>query len=763
MAMPKNIRKIVSLKGIGRFLNYSPRGDVEWGKLTIFYGENGKGKTTLGAILRSLATGDSDIISGRKTIGYDIEPAVNILADGGTLAYANGRWNSQLNTFRIFDQSFVSENIFDGQLVGSTQKRNLYRVIVGVESVRLAAELDSLTKSNSDIQREMTQRGKSIQSFLQGVSLADFIKYVPADTLSQEINDAETQLNSKKAADALLKRAGLDKASLPEPPGGLSAFLALTIADVSGDVERRVREHRQLHHMKPSSEDWLAKGMEFDRSQGCPFCGQSLEGAGLIQLYEAYFSESYQALKQNVIDIGTRVKKVFGETEVATICQQLVGNQDKCLGWIEQAKVSRLPDLDVEVVSGVLAGYREAVLALLRLKAGAPLEIVPMSEDAQAAINSFSRLQDEFGSYNKRIEITNGEIASFKALLKALDEKELNARLAKLRCLARRKEAGITEQCNNLIELDKTKRRQEERREVLRVSLDGAGTAFTRKYRQRVNRYLEKFGTSFRIGDVNHNYVGGVNAKFDIVINDAPISLGDESTPVAKPSFKNTLSAGDKSTLALAFFLAQLEEDDLRERIVVFDDPFTSQDRFRATQTQLEIIRVAGSAAQTVLFSHDAQFAVDVWERSQGRIGTKALRINGIGTDISTISECDIANLTKASWVAQTETLQRFCNEGIHSGVRAEDAVQKLRPVLEAYCRMTCPTHFKDADMLGTIIGTIEREGSAQPLFPLVGELNDINEFSKRYHHDDGTITGPLDETELIAFAGRVLRIVGAL
>jgi hypothetical protein len=36
--------------------------------------------------------------------------------------------------------------------------------------------------------------------------------------------------------------------------------------------------------------------------------------------------------------------------------------------------------------------------------------------------------------------------------------------------------------------------------------------------------------------------------------------LGDGTTPLGQPCFRTTLSAGDKSTLALAFFLAQLND-----------------------------------------------------------------------------------------------------------------------------------------------------------------------------------------------------------
>jgi wobble nucleotide-excising tRNase len=70
-----------------------------------------------------------------------------------------------------------------------------------------------------------------------------------------------------------------------------------------------------------------------------------------------------------------------------------------------------------------------------------------------------------------------------------------------------------------------------------------------------------------------------------LVINNAAVELDDDSP--GNPCFKNTLSAGDRSALALAFFIARLYQDPkIGDKIVVIDDPITSQDMFRATCTR---------------------------------------------------------------------------------------------------------------------------------------------------------------------------------
>jgi wobble nucleotide-excising tRNase len=52
-------------------------------------------------------------------------------------------------------------------------------------------------------------------------------------------------------------------------------------------------------------------------------------------------------------------------------------------------------------------------------------------------------------------------------------------------------------------------------------------------------------------------YSGRVpNSTFCVVINETEVETGTIDTPLDEPSFRNTLSSGDRSTLALAFFLA---------------------------------------------------------------------------------------------------------------------------------------------------------------------------------------------------------------
>lgn len=94
-------------------------------------------------------------------------------------------------------------------------------------------------------------------------------------------------------------------------------------------------------------------------------------------------------------------------------------------------------------------------------------------------------------------------------------------------------------------------------------------------------------------------------------------------------------------TLALSFFLAGLEQDaDLANKIVVFDDPFTSQDVYRRRQTGHEIMRVARACKQLIVLSHDPPFS-----NSSGR---------GRPRPNASASCCRITGRSERSWRRST-------------------------------------------------------------------------------------------------------------
>lgn len=67
---------------------------------------------------------------------------------------------------------------------------------------------------------------------------------------------------------------------------------------------------------------------------------------------------------------------------------------------------------------------------------------------------------------------------------------------------------------------------------------------------------------------------------------------------------------------------------------------------------------------------------------------------------------------------------QRYYSEGVGAPM---DVIQKIRPVLEGFCRTLYPTQFGDQDMMGTIIGRIRDGGVAHPMVSIADDFDELN------------------------------------
>ena len=80
------IRKFITIKGAGKFLNYIPGNipnnnwNLELRQTNLIYGENGSGKTTLAYLFRSLKNDDSLLLK-KRSFDTSIEQRIEILTN----------------------------------------------------------------------------------------------------------------------------------------------------------------------------------------------------------------------------------------------------------------------------------------------------------------------------------------------------------------------------------------------------------------------------------------------------------------------------------------------------------------------------------------------------------------------------------------------------------------------------------------------------------------------------------------------------------
>lgn len=757
-----SLEKIVSIKNVGRFLNCAAAGDVTFRRYTLVFAENGRGKTTLCAILRSLQSGEPGHIAGRRTLGEPNAPEVRLLVGGVAAVFRNGAWERTLPHVAIFDNTYVSENVYSGESVATEQRRNLYRVIVGAEGVQLARRIEEIEelirRKNNAIRDAQTPLQRQLPA---GMALDKFLS-LPADAeLDQKIQGKERELAAGHRVEQIRQRTALSIVELPAVPLQFPDILAKTLAGIEADAERHITEHIRSHDMDERGQSWLSEGVRFIQADACPFCAQNVAGVVLVSAYKAYFSAAYNAFREEIRFVRDAIDAALGDRELAGISRTLDQNATGIEFWRSFCDFEAPEMPEGFNAEGAFVGLRRACLALLERKLAAPLERIELDDVYATTRAAVDAVAEAVRAYNAAVTAANAVIVARKQRAEVAVISTLEAELALLKATKTRHTDETRQACATYVDLMAEKTALETEKTQTRAQLDTHTAQVIEQYGQAINRYLDRFNAGFSITTPTHTYRGGPpSSSYQIVINGTPVDLGDATTPIGRPSFRNTLSAGDRTTLALALFLAQLDRHPNRAHMtIVLDDPFTSQDNFRRSHTAFQIKRCGETCAQAIVLSHDPMFLKLVWDKLQPA-DRKALQLARVNEENTTIAEWDVERAVQARYRADIETLMKYysLNEG-----NPRDVVQKIRPVLEGYCRNLFPAQFADQDMLGSIVGKIRAAGATHTLHPIADDLDEINQYCRRYHHADNpnAATEAIDDNELKGYAKRALNLAG--
>ncbi len=106
------INRFQLLRNVGQFDSVDDGAEIPLAKVALIYAENGRGKTTISAILRSVATGDPLPITERRRLSSTNAPHVVLNCDGGPphVVFQDNVWNRTLPNVVVFDDVFVDEN-----------------------------------------------------------------------------------------------------------------------------------------------------------------------------------------------------------------------------------------------------------------------------------------------------------------------------------------------------------------------------------------------------------------------------------------------------------------------------------------------------------------------------------------------------------------------------------------------------------------------------------------------------------------------------
>lgn len=778
------IKRINTLQRLGRFeeLHSAAGADHDFVRLNVVFASNGAGKSTLCDLLRSMSLADPAYVLGRRRLDADRAPEIVVALEGtkspAVVCFRDGAWvNAAASpTIHVYDDRFVAENVLVSHHINIDQRRNLYGLVIGSRGIELKQLLDDAEAALTQASQNVRDAESHLKSLLPAGQTIETFRSVPATVgVDQEIEKASKTLASAKQtkfkADAIQQRPQLALVPIAQLPPNLSEVLSSSLDQVALVAEHKVREHLDSHTLGLGIE-WLSRGHKATAGDTCPYCGQSTTGLDIFNAFSVFFSGQLQSQETARAAVRAAAEQVFGEAFRNQIRATITSHRTEQTWWSDVSGVSftlpACPALDSLIDAH--KAVHEAVITALDRKQASPAQPGALTESEHKAVDEWQEIYVGLTEYNASLFGINTALSQKKAEAKGIDLGPFEKTLVDHKCSQAR-------HCQEVVDAyaaydaavrakGEAQRSKQEANDDLREQVNGLFA----QYGARINELLDLFAVKLRIvcGGSNENYVafggGQPSGQLAIEILGQKIdsSLGHATDP-GKPSLANTLSGGDRSALALAFFLAKVEQDpNLAERVVAFDDPFHSQDRSRQRRTIERIHALARRAKQVFVFSHDLDFARAVTPIHGVRWRT--FKLDPLAD--KTILACqELPMLPSRAYEAKYKQLAAFIDKPEDFDFHLNEIAGTLRKILEEYLHLKFPLRWKNGvDWLGTMIGAVRNASDGDDLVhcqSLVDGLADVNEYSQRFHHRTTGATADIpDARELVSYARQTLKII---
>lgn len=760
------INKVEKLVSIGKFRNYQATGQVNFKKLTLIYGDNGNGKTTLTSVFRSLTTNNPEIIRSRISTNHTTAQAAQISRSGTpTIFHTFGShgWTVQLPEIEIFDIHFVNENIYSGFDFSDEHRKQHHQFVIGAQGVAIQNQIEQnkIDKTNSkQTQNNIeTQLIQQVGSNLTMSLITSFLSIPEAQTnnIDQLIANAETVLASANANAIIQTLQPLSNLTRILTGINFNSLMA-DLQTTSQTIQNRVLETLFSQHCQDLSastfdgpENWLQKGFAYVKSKkalnelniSCPFCKQSIDAnSDILNAYASKFNADFNALVQRLQTHLQSLQNFNFDVTIQAINNINQINASRITSW-----TTHLPSTVQPPVFNIIADEANLRIEFQNLIVSVEQKI--QNPTAAVAIITATTFQTSVQNINANIDVYNQNVATYNTAITTFRTNIQTVATAqlevdRLKRIKKRFEMPIAALCIQLITERQTLRGLETAYTQLSQQQQAAATTFFNNYQTRINHYLENvFRTPFRIENVVHVAPRGRATQsqigYRLTIDGNEISFA----PNQPFNAKECLSEGDKSTIALAFFLSKLDIDpNMQNKILIFDDPLSSLDTNRRTYTIGIIKSLFQQLKQVVVLSHNEYFLHEVGKDIEAS-DKCTLRISpDFAASASKIEVCDLDELVKIDYFRNIERLEAFRS---NPDINLKDTVLGwLRNVLEAHLRFKFYKEIRSMTGQATFGRLISFLNTHHITFrdnanrdDIILKLNLINGVSWRSHHGD--------------------------
>ncbi len=758
------LSKIV-VRNVGLLKAFDTPNSPKLDKLTLVYGRNGRGKSTLTSVLRAARDGEAATVLGRQSLGNGgAAPKVVLMSATGNIIFENGAWSAKGAPIEVFDTAFITDNVYAGELIELAHDRGLFSIIIGAKGVRLAKHLDRFNGLAKSCGAALKDAELALATDVPAdMSKEEFFALGPNPEYAKRLDAAERALKAVQEADKIAALKALEPLTMPTLIPNLSAVLASTVADIDASARSRLLDHFKRFGFDKKAEAWISYGVDHIHDDACPLCGRDdVDAEGMVTLYSQIFGETYKAHLATITAASSELEDSFGEAARTRLADKIAANANWAIKWTEYVQLGTdLPT--VSEFGTYIAEAHKTARTLLDRKRSSPLEVIEAVEELAGLSKSLAEAQGLLGTYNAAVEDINDATKKAIATASITEAAAMLARDNVKKCMARH-DVGVQSRVDAYYRAKKREERARNTRTKIQKALKKANEDAAEHYHKRVNFYLSRFGASFTISKISNNMQGNAGqADYGLLIKGETIARGRGRQAEAIPTFRNTLSAGDKTTLAFAFFLAKLDQDlGLECKTLVIDDPLSSHDSHRRRETVNAIKDLCARCLQVIVLSHDEFLLREVERRCVG-VPCAAFEIDFIeGDEWSTASSVDLDQLCRAYHAKLVDEISAFVDE--RKG-NPDHVVHNVRRVLETHYRRSYMAYFPRDRNLGQIVRDIAAAGPSHPCYRDLGRLDNCNDATCDKHHGDDAIVvvkHGVDPDELRVIAADALELIGA-
>lgn len=757
--MLERIHKITS---IGLFNDIRPA-SIPFRKLSLIYGDNGRGKSTFASIMRSYTNSESNILLSRKTFNTDSDQYIDLqFGQGNRSIFYNNQWDRKFTDFHVFDLDFIDTNVYSGGEIKPGQRKNLLSFALGQSAVTAKMEFDTANQHAAIC----TTTKRDVESRLTGYrsqySISEYIRIRNIDNIDDLIAANLAEQGKCQRIDTIKSKNKPNK--LTEFTANIHDFFEImytTVEEIDKNASSIVENH--FHYISDDgAEKWINDGQKYLKDDTCPFCAQTVAGLSLIESYRNYFNKAYSTFIKEISLLDNKKTVLLSNINIPAKNQEYINILNTVDSWgeyvpfnISSPNFDKLNDLKTRL-DGILT-------ECVKIKTLSPLEKVEQKIEGECQ-EIIRELIQYFSDFNAQIDCLNTQIDEYKVNLENINSQTLIEEYNRLNSIKTRYSQTVISLIDEYNTAKVAEAAANAEKEIKKDALNLIMQTTLGQYESSINSLLRKFGATFTIEEITYNYrgTGEPRTEYGLNLRGNRITLqGDNS------EFKTCLSEGDKRTLAFSFFIAVILQDpNLNNKIVLIDDPMCSFDSHRKQQTINELKTVYDNCKQLIILAHDAFFIKNLRDEFIKKINNPNLisfiKVIHSSGQFSDLAQLDLDIECESAYYKNHRLVSGYVNGEQHN---ERDVAIAIRPLLEGYLHRRFPSHISSGKLFGEIVQAILTSQPNSPLHHarvITNELNEINSYAGKFHHDTNANAAnePVYSGELMSYCIRALNII---